>query len=83
MTYRVEFGGGAQVQFHTLPARARDALIDCAVELSHKPWDAVIRPPGSDTRYRETTFGLGAGIVGFYVDDDAQIIRIFDILWAG
>jgi hypothetical protein len=52
------------------------------VELSHKPWDTVICPPGSDPRYRETTFGLGAGIAGFYVDDDAQIIRIFDILWA-
>jgi hypothetical protein len=57
VTYRVEFGGGAQVQFHTLPAAARDALIDCAVELSLKPWDAVIRPPGDDPRFRETTFG--------------------------
>jgi hypothetical protein len=30
VTYRVEFGGGAQIQFHTLPTR-RDALIERAV----------------------------------------------------
>jgi len=39
VTYRVEFGGGAQTQFHTLPAWGRDALIDRAVELSEQPWD--------------------------------------------
>lgn len=83
MTYRVEFGGGAQAQFHTLPAHARDALIECAVEISWKPWDAYIRPPGDDPRFRETTFGLGAGIIGFYVDDDTRQVRIFDIVWVG
>ncbi len=83
MTYRVEFGGGAHAQFHTLPAWGRDAMIERAVELSEQPWDATIRPPGTDTRFRETTFALGAGIIGFYVDDDARQIRIFDIVWAG
>ena len=72
MTYRVEFGGGAQVQFHTLPAHAREALIERAVELSEQPWDAVIRPPGDDPKFRETTFGFGSGIVGFYVDEEAR-----------
>jgi hypothetical protein len=50
------------------------------VELSEQPWDAVIRPPGTDTRFRETTCALGTGIIGFYVDDDTSHIRIFD--WA-
>jgi hypothetical protein len=64
--YRVEFGGGAQAQFHTLPAWGRDALIERAVELAAQPWDAVIRPPGTDAGFRETTFALGSGIIGFY-----------------
>jgi len=83
VTYRVEFGGGAQAQFHTLPAWGRDALIERAVELSGQPWDATIRAPGDDARFRETTFALGAGIIGFYADDDARQIRIFDIVWVG
>lgn len=83
MTYRVELGGGAQVQYHTLPADAQDALIERAVQLSEDPWDATVRPPGDDPRFRETTFGPGVGIVGFYLDEDAQQVRIFDIVWAG
>lgn len=34
MTYRAEFGGGVQVQFHTLPELAREALIERAIELA-------------------------------------------------
>lgn len=83
MTYRVEFGAGAQTQFHSLSARARDALIHHAADLADRPWDAVVRPPGTDPRFRETAFGAGHGIVGFYVDDDAHVIRIFDIVWIG
>ena len=47
------------------------------------PWDAVIRPPGADPRFREAVFGPGSGILGFYLDEDAQLIRIFDIVWIG
>ena len=83
MSYRVEFGGGAQVQYHSLPEDAQDALIDRAVELTDDPWDAVVRPPGTDTRFRETVFGSGNGLLGFYVDEAAQLIRIFDIVWIG
>lgn len=83
MTYRVEFGGGAQTQFHTLPKDGRDALIERAVDLAEQPWDAVVRAPGNDPRFPETLFGGGNGVLGFYVDEDARQIRIFDIVWIG
>ena len=83
MSYRVEFGGGAQAQFHLLPEHARDALVDRAAELAAQSWDAVIQPPGNDPRFREALFGSGSGILGFYLDEDAQLIRIFDIVWIG
>jgi hypothetical protein len=57
--------------------------VDCAAELAGQPWDAVIRSPGDDSRFREAVFGSGSGILGFYLDDDAQLIRIFDIVWIG
>lgn len=81
MSYRVEFGGGAQVQYHSLPKHAQEALIERAVELADRPWDAFVRPPGDDTRFRETVLGSGHGLFGFYIDEDAQLIRIFDIVW--
>jgi hypothetical protein len=83
VTYRVEFGGGAQVQFHSLPQDAQDALIERAVELADKPWDAAVRPPGNDTRFREAVFGAGSGLLGLYLDGHALLIRIFDIVWIG
>jgi hypothetical protein len=43
----------------------------------------VVRPPGDDPRFREAVFGSGSGIMGFYLDEDAQLIRIFDILGIG
>jgi len=65
VNYRVEFGGSAQVQFHSLPEHARDALIERAAELATRPSDAVARPPGDDPRFREAVFGSGSGILGF------------------
>lgn len=38
---------------------------------------------GRRPEIRETTFGSGVGIIGFYLDEGAQQIRIFDIVWAG
>jgi hypothetical protein len=48
-----------------------------------QPWDAVVRPHGEDARFREAVFGSASGILGFYLDEDAQLIRIFDIVWIG
>jgi hypothetical protein len=53
------------------------------VDLADRPWDAAVRPPGADTRFRETAFGSGNGLLGFYVDEAARLIRIFDIVWIG
>jgi mRNA-degrading endonuclease RelE of RelBE toxin-antitoxin system len=84
VTYRVSFGPGAATQYHSLPKEARDALVERAAELATRPWDDTrVRPPGSDSRFREAVFGEGHGVLGFYVDDDKEHIRIFDILWAG
>jgi hypothetical protein len=62
VTYRVEFGGGAQVQFHSLP---EDALIERTAELAGKPWDAVVRPPGNGTKFSEAVFGACSVLLGF------------------
>lgn len=83
MSYRVGFAAGAALQYHTLPHEAQDALIDRVVHLVADPWDAVVRAPGADPAFRETTFGDGHGLLGFHVDDTAKQIRIFDIVWLG
>ena len=83
MTYRVRFEAYALVQLHGLPSEAFDALLDRVVELVEAPWDAVVMPPGDDPAYRRTVFGSGSGLLTFHVDDNAELIRIFDLTWIG
>lgn len=40
-------------------------------------------PPDYDPAYRQTVFGAGYGFLSFRVDEAAELIRIFDILWIG
>jgi hypothetical protein len=47
------------------------------------PWDAVVMPPGDDPAYRQTVFGFGWGLLTFHLDDNAKLIRIFDLIWIG
>ena len=83
MTYRVRFEAYALVQLHGLPSEPFDALLDRVVELVGEPWDAVVMPPGDDPAYRRTVFGSGWGLLTFHVDDEAELIRIFDLTWIG
>jgi hypothetical protein len=83
VTHRVRFEAYALVQLHGLPSEAFDALLDRVVELVEAPWDAVVMPPGDDPAYRQTVFGAGWGLVTFHVDDNAELIRIFDLTWIG
>ena len=83
MTYQVRFEAYALVQLHGLPSEAFDALLDRVVELVETPWDAVVMPPGDDPAYRRAMFGSGWGLLTFHVDDKAERIRIFDLIWIG
>ena len=40
-------------------------------------------PPGDGPAYRRTVLGSGWGPLTFHVDDDAELIRIFDLIWIG
>lgn len=83
MSYEVTFGPGGAATFHSLPEVGRDALLARAVELSDRPWDEVWSQAGGRAGYRETSFGDGRGLMVFYVDDAAEVIRIYDMLWVG
>lgn len=83
MSYRAEFDGHALVQLRGLPRPAFDALVTRVAELVEQPWDATVAPPGDDPAFRWTTFGDGLGLVSFYVDDAAGLLRIYDLAWIG
>jgi hypothetical protein len=83
VSYSVRFEGAALVQLNGLPARAFDALVHRVTDLVDEPWDAVVMPPGDDPALRIAVFGAGYGLLTFYVNDTAEIIRVFDLAWIG
>lgn len=83
MSYRVEFEGKALTQLHGLPAKAFEELVDRVVELVDAPWDAILMDSRGDSRFRQVVFGQGLGLLSFRVDDLAELIVIFDVVWIG
>jgi hypothetical protein len=78
VNYQIQFDGDALIQLRGFPTDAFEALLARVVELVAAPWDATLMPPGRDPAFRETVFGNGWGLLTFYVDDVAELIRIFD-----
>jgi hypothetical protein len=83
VTYRIEFDGNALTQLRGFPEDAFEALLARVLELVDAPWDATVMPPGNDPAFRRAVFGTGWGLLTFQVDDDAELIRIFDLIWIG
>lgn len=76
--------GRAQSQFTDLidHPSAYDALMERIVRLVDAPWDAWPVYPDGQPDYRETQFGEH-GLLSFRVDDNADLLIIFNILWTG
>lgn len=83
MSYQAEFEGDALVQLNGLPEAAFDALVERVVDLVQEPWDATVIPPGNDPAYRWAVWGAGSGLLSFRVDEAAEEIWIFDLIWIG
>jgi len=83
VSHLVRFEGKALVQLKGLPLAAFDAIVERVVDLVDEPWDAVVMTRGGDPAIRQTAFGHGYGLLTFQVDDSAELIRIFDIVWVG
>lgn len=83
MSYQAWFEGRALVQFSGLPSAALDAIVGRVGDLVDEPWDAVVMTRGGDPAYRQVTFGRGYGLLTFGVDDEDELIRIFDVAWIG
>jgi hypothetical protein len=81
LSFRVELHKTALAQLQGLPERAFDELIQCMADVCERPWDTMgVRP--SEPEFRQAIFGI-YGLVSFYVDDLADVIRVYDVTWIG
>jgi hypothetical protein len=77
----VEFHASALGQLQGLPSQAFDALVERVSKLAGAPWDSQSLDR-DETAFRQCVFG-GLGLLSFHVDDSDELIRIFDVTWAG
>jgi hypothetical protein len=86
VSYRPVLTGRALAQFSDFikdQPDAYDAFMRRLLWLVDVPWDAWPVYPGRDEpEFRESQFGEH-GLISFRVDDDAELLVIFNILWAG
>ncbi|WP_119727568.1 type II toxin-antitoxin system RelE family toxin [Thermomonospora amylolytica] len=81
MSYRVELHATALAQIKGLPPEAFDALVTALADAATTPWDTMAMRP-NEPEYRQAIFGT-FGLVSFYVDEPAEVLRVFDITWTG
>ncbi|GLW22932.1 hypothetical protein DI270_017320 [Microbispora triticiradicis] len=81
MKYRINYHASASSLIPGLPEEAFRALIDTLLKVGDDPWEMGIPEP-VDPQCRQAVFG-GVGLVFYYVDDDAQMVTVYDIAWAG
>ncbi|MFI0447004.1 hypothetical protein [Actinomadura sp. 6N118] len=83
MSYRPMLIGRALEQFDGLKddPDAYHALMERLLRLVDAPWDAWPVYPDGEPEFRETQFGEN-GLLSFRVYDDAELLIIFNIVWA-
>jgi hypothetical protein len=81
VSYRVEFHASALAQLQGLPPSAFDALIERVGKLVGAPWETQSLDR-DEPSFRQCIFG-GLGLLSFHIDDRRELIRIFDVTWAG
>jgi hypothetical protein len=60
-----------------------DAFMDRLLQLVDSPWDArLVQPGGGEPEFRQTLFG-DQGLLAFRLAEEAQLLVVLYIIWAG
>lgn len=83
MTFRPWLERPVLGQMTGLPAVALDTLARTLAQICEAPYDRVFSmPTGKDPRERMAELA-DSGFIVFIVDDDAELIRVYDFVWTG
>lgn len=83
MSYRPHLQGQALQQMKGLPESALDTLTRLIARVLDEPYERLFsKPLEEDPRERMAELG-DFGFIEFIIDEDAQIIRIYRLVWTG
>jgi hypothetical protein len=85
VSYRPVLTVRAAAQFADLSRHQEiyEAFMDRLLQLVGAPWDArLVEPGGGEPEFRETLFG-DHGLVAFRLDEEAELLVVLYMIWAG
>jgi hypothetical protein len=82
VSYRVNLEPSALRQIGGLPGDVFDMLVNLLVRVSEDPFNPVLSSPTGVPRRRVADLGE-SGFVVFAVDENAALIRVYDLIWTG
>jgi hypothetical protein len=85
VSYRPVLTVRAAAQFADLSRQQEiyEAFMDRLLQLVGAPWDAwLVEPGGAEPEFRETLFG-DHGLLAFRLNDEAELLVVLYIIWAG
>ncbi len=83
MSYRAQLESRVLQQMLGLPGDAFDTLVRVLARICEDPYARLRSAPVSlDERSRLAELG-DSGFIVFEVDEDAELVRVFDLVWTG
>lgn len=82
MSYRPELEPAALRHMRGLPSAAFGTLVTLLGRICDDPYDPVFSSPTAVPRRRVADLG-DSGFIVFAVDEDARLVRVFDLVWTG
>jgi hypothetical protein len=83
VTYRPRLAQPVLRQMPGLPGGAFDLLVQTLARICDGPYDRLFSmPAGKDPRERMAELG-DSGFIVFTVDDDAELVRVYGLVWIG
>jgi len=82
VSYRPHLESSALRQVHGLPEHAFDMLVTLLARICDDLYDPVFSAPTGVPRRRVADVG-DFGFIVFAVDETADLVRVFDVVWTG
>ena len=83
MNWRPWLEGQALRQMRDLPAEALDTLVRTLARICENPYDPVFSAPVPPVPGRRVADLGDYGFIEFTIDEAAQLIRVYHMVWTG
>ena len=83
MTYRARLEDSVLRKMNGLPEGALDTLVRLLARICDDPYDLVFSSPSLSVPGRRVADLGESGFIEFRVDEEAGLVRVYELVWTG